>query len=132
VQVDPPKWKDSFTPFTEWLQAHTRGAILRERAARKCHSYRLRFLFNYWYFFYGRNAALRRAWAAAISHHDLLLKWTCFIAFKVAARIAHRERDHKRRVLRQWHAVIRSTLADRQITLSQLLVRLIMPMSQED
>jgi hypothetical protein len=80
-------------------------------------------LFNYWHFFYARNATLRRAWAAAVSNHHLLLQWTCFIAFKAAARIGRRERELKRRVLRQWHTVIRFTVADRQITLSQLLVR---------
>ena len=123
MQLGAPQWQVPFAPFTEWLQARERAATLRQRAARQCHSYRLRLLFNYWRFYLARNAALRRAWGAAVAHQELLLKWSVFVALKAALRIARRERELRRQVLRHWHSTMRETVQSRQLNLSQLLVR---------
>ena len=123
MQVEPPEWPAPFPQWHEWLR---RRALRREQtatAAAQHRSFRLRFLFTFWRFFLARNRRLRRAWAAATRHRELLVLWSSLVAFRMFAQMAARERRTRRAVLRHWRTLVRSTRADRQLTLASLMVR---------
>lgn len=121
VSIDT--WESDVPEWLEW--AHMREHRHREEA--RAHRHRARFLaryfLHYWRFVLSRNKQLRASWAFAARDRSMLLKWTSICAFKMLRKMAHRDRERRRKVLRHWHATMRVTSENRHLTLTQLVVR---------
>jgi hypothetical protein len=121
--VDPPAWSNSPAEWQEWLQRRRRTTRLRVRADAQRRAFRLRVCLHTWRFFHARNAALRRAWAAAVANHDALVVWSAFVALRMAVRLGRKERETQSTVLRMWRARVRADKQQRELSLAHLLVR---------
>jgi hypothetical protein len=113
---DNPKW-------LEWVHLREHRRKVEARAHRHRALFLARYFLHYWRFFLARNKKLRASWAFVARNRSVLLKWTGLLAFKMLRKIAQKERDMRRKVLRHWHADMRITSENRHLTLAQLLVR---------
>lgn len=123
--MEPQQWHDNFQQWEEWVYRHRHLKWKQERA-RRCHcSFLAKYFFYFWRFFRARNQRLRAAWAFSAINREVLLKWSTLVAFRMFRNMMRRERATQRAVLRHWHAEMRHHAAHYQVTLSQLLVRLL-------
>lgn len=123
LQIDPPDWSDGSAEWQEWLQRRRRTKRLRVRADVQRRTFWLRLVLHTWRFCHARNAALRRAWTAAVANHEALLLWSAFIGLRVAVQLQRKERAMQRGVLHAWRAFVRADKQSRELTVAQLLVR---------